>query len=133
MTADDGESGATNALPQGSGQTSPGELARLFLKLGTVAFGGPAAHIAMMEDEVVRRRGWLTSAEFLDYIGATALGANELLVLAAAGLVMAFGRRRRPLDDAPSAAAALVGAGVLQGGAATAAAAAAPFGLLAHG
>jgi chromate transporter len=49
------------------------ELAGLFLKLGTIAFGGPAAHIAMMEDEVVRRRGWLTQAEFLDYIGATNL------------------------------------------------------------
>lgn len=49
------------------------ELAGLFLKLGTTAFGGPAAHIAMMEDEVVRRRGWLTQAEFLDYLGATSL------------------------------------------------------------
>jgi chromate transporter len=48
-------------------------LAGLFLKLGTIAFGGPAAHIAMMEDEVVRRRGWLTQAEFLDYLGATNL------------------------------------------------------------
>jgi chromate transporter len=48
-------------------------LAGLFLKLGTIAFGGPAAHIAMMEDEVVRRRGWLTRAEFLDYLGATNL------------------------------------------------------------
>ena len=49
------------------------EIARLFLRLGTTAFGGPAAHIAMMEDEVVRRRGWLTRNEFLDYLGATNL------------------------------------------------------------
>lgn len=49
------------------------ELARLFLKLGTIGFGGPAAHIALMEDEVVRRRKWLTSDEFLDLIGATNL------------------------------------------------------------
>ena len=56
-----------------SGRTSLGELARLFLKIGAVAFGGPAAHIALMEDEVVRRRGWLTREEFLDYIGATNL------------------------------------------------------------
>ncbi|MES2522454.1 MAG: chromate efflux transporter [Gemmatimonadota bacterium] len=49
------------------------EIALLFLKLGTTAFGGPAAHIAMMEDEVVRRRAWLTRAQFLDYLGATNL------------------------------------------------------------
>jgi chromate transporter len=47
-----------------------GELALLFLRLGTVAFGGPAAHIAMMEDEVVRRRRWLTHEDFLDMLGA---------------------------------------------------------------
>jgi len=46
------------------------ELAVLFLRLGTVAFGGPAAHIAMMEDEVVRRRGWLSHEAFLDMVGA---------------------------------------------------------------
>ena len=45
----------------------------MFLRLGTTAFGGPAAHIAMMEDEVVRRRGWLTRDQFLDYLGATNL------------------------------------------------------------
>jgi chromate transporter len=49
------------------------EIARLFLKLGTIAFGGPAAHIAMMEDEVVRRRQWLSREQFLDYLGATNL------------------------------------------------------------
>ncbi len=49
------------------------ELAFLFLKLGTIAFGGPAAHIAMMEEEVVRHRRWLTHDEFLDLLGATNL------------------------------------------------------------
>jgi chromate transporter len=49
------------------------ELALVFFKLGSTAFGGPAAHIAMMEDEVVRRRGWLTRDTFLDYVGATNL------------------------------------------------------------
>lgn len=49
------------------------ELAALFLKLGTFGFGGPAAHYSLMEDEVVRKRGWLTSEEFLDLVGATNL------------------------------------------------------------
>ncbi|WAM25408.1 chromate efflux transporter [Myxococcus sp. NMCA1] len=53
--------------------TSLRELAVLFLRLGTFAFGGPAAHIAMMEDEVVRRRGWLSREEFVDLLGATNL------------------------------------------------------------
>lgn len=53
--------------------TRLGELARLFGKLGLTAFGGPAAHIAMMEDEVVRRRGWMTRERFLDLLGATNL------------------------------------------------------------
>ncbi|MEM9997103.1 MAG: chromate efflux transporter [Bacteroidota bacterium] len=50
-----------------------GELARLFFKLGVIGFGGPAAHIAMMEDEVVERRRWLSRQHFLDLIGATNL------------------------------------------------------------
>ena len=44
------------------------DLAVLFLKLGAIAFGGPAAHIAMMEYEVVRRRRWLSREEFLDLL-----------------------------------------------------------------
>lgn len=49
------------------------ELASLFIRLGFTAFGGPAAHIAMLHDEVVTRRGWLTEQHFLDLIGATNL------------------------------------------------------------
>jgi chromate transporter len=60
------------------------ELARLFLKLGLTAFGGPAAHVAMMEDEVVRRRGWLTREKFLDLLGASNLipgpSSTELVI-----------------------------------------------------
>jgi chromate transporter len=49
------------------------ELSILFTRLGFTAFGGPAAHIAMMHDEVVTRRSWMTDQEFLDLIGATNL------------------------------------------------------------
>jgi len=49
------------------------EIAIVFLKLGTIAFGGPAAHVALMEEEFVRRRGWLTQQEFLDRLGAANL------------------------------------------------------------
>ncbi|MBI4774693.1 MAG: chromate efflux transporter [Deltaproteobacteria bacterium] len=49
------------------------EVAALFLKLGLTGFGGPAAHIAMMHDETVKRRKWLSDQEFLDLVGATNL------------------------------------------------------------
>jgi chromate transporter len=66
MTASEHEVGS--AAP-----TTLRELAWLFGKLGFTAFGGPAAHIAMMEEEVVRRRRWMTHERFLDLIGATNL------------------------------------------------------------
>jgi chromate transporter len=47
-----------------------GELARLFTRLGATAFGGPAAHIALMRLELVQRRGWLSDQEFVDLVGA---------------------------------------------------------------
>src|SRR5437660_7944149 len=70
--------------------TALAELARLFLRLGATAFGGPAAHIALMEDEVVRHRGWLTREEFLDLLGATNLipGPNST------EMAIHIGRRR---------------------------------------
>ena len=49
------------------------EVVTLFLKLGLTAFGGPAAHISLMHDEVVKRRKWLDEQEFLDLMGATNL------------------------------------------------------------
>jgi chromate transporter len=52
---------------------SLGEIALVFLKLGTIAFGGPAAHLAIMEEEFVRRRRWITQAEFLDRLATANL------------------------------------------------------------
>jgi len=75
------------------------ELAWVFLKLGTIGFGGPAAHIALMEEEVVRRRAWLTREEFLDLLAVTHLipgpNSTEMAIhvghrrAGAAGLVVA--------------------------------------------
>lgn len=64
------KSGRAAADQAGGHHATLGELASLFFRLGTIAFGGPAAHIAMMEDEVVRRRRWLTRQRFLDMVGA---------------------------------------------------------------
>lgn len=49
------------------------EVAKLFLKLGCIGFGGPAVHIAMMEDEVVKKKKWISQQHFLDLVGATNL------------------------------------------------------------
>ncbi len=49
------------------------EIALVFLKLGTIAFGGPAAHLAMMEEEFVRRRKWITHEQFLDRLATANL------------------------------------------------------------
>ena len=72
------------------GEGELGEVARLFLKLGVVGFGGPAAHVALMREEVVTRRGWVDDREFLDLLGATNLipGPNST------ELAMHLGARR---------------------------------------
>jgi chromate transporter len=59
-------SSSQDEMPCGDSRTIRlGQLAALFLRLGATAFGGPAAHIAMMEDECVRRRNWLPNRYFL--------------------------------------------------------------------
>jgi chromate transporter len=67
------------------------EVAWLFLKLGTIAFGGPAAHVALMRDEVVRRRRWVSEQEFLDLLGVTNLipGPNSTEMAIHLGLLRA--------------------------------------------
>lgn len=62
----------TELTPQAKQQRLK-ELAIVFLKLGTIAFGGPAAHIAMMDDEVVKRRQWMSREKLLDLLGVTNL------------------------------------------------------------
>lgn len=58
-------------MAQHNGRLS--ELAKLFIKLGIIGFGGPAVHLAMMEEEVVKKRAWMTGEHFLDLVGATNL------------------------------------------------------------
>jgi chromate transporter len=59
--------------PQASEPASLREVAFLFLRLGMTAMGGPAVHVAMMEDEFVRRRRWITREKFLDLLGTVNL------------------------------------------------------------
>ena len=85
------------------------EIIRLFLKLGFVAFGGPAAHIAMMEDEVVKRRGWMDRQHFLDLVGATNLipGPNST------EMTMHVGYERGGFPGLVAAGASFIGPAVL--------------------
>jgi len=74
-------------MTEGDRRVRLGELARLFLWLGIVGFGGPAAHLALMEEQVVRRRSWLTPSEFVDLVGLTNLipGPNSTEMALAVG------------------------------------------------
>ena len=67
------------------------EIIYLFLKLGTIGFGGPAAHIALMHNEVVKRRKWIDDQRFLDLLGATQLipGPNSTEMAIHIGFVRA--------------------------------------------
>lgn len=73
-----------------SPKVSYGELARLFIRLSLVAFGGPVAHVAMAEDELVARRGWLTREHYLDLMAATNLipGPNSTEVMIHVGYTL---------------------------------------------
>jgi chromate transporter len=72
-------------LPPQEKQQRLKELAAVFLKLGTIAFGGPAAHVAMMDDEVVRRCQWMPEQRLLDLLGVTSLipgpNSTEMAIL----------------------------------------------------
>lgn len=109
------------------------ELVRLFGRLGFTAFGGPAAHIAMMHDEVVSHRGWLDDRRFLDLIGITNLipgpnstemamhvgharagwrgliAAGASFVLPAATIVLAFAWAYTEYGNTPNGEALLYG------------------------
>src|SRR5262249_29513411 len=90
---------AANSSSSQGGRKGIGEIVRSFLRLGFVAFGGPAAHIAMMEEEFVRRGEWVKRERFLGLVGAVNLlpgpSSTELAIylgqirMGIAGLVIA--------------------------------------------
>jgi chromate transporter len=95
-----------------SGPNRLAEVAGLFLKLGVIGFGGPAAHVALMRDEVVRRRGWIDDAELLDLVGATNLipGPNST------ELAIHLGHRRAGVRGLLAAGVCFIGPAVLMVG-----------------
>src|ERR1039458_2229497 len=78
-------------MPAPPKKLSLGEILRLFLWLSLIGFGGPAAHIALMEREVVERRAWLSREQFLDLVG----GCNLLPGPSSTQVAMAIGYTRR--------------------------------------
>ena len=76
----------------------------MFLRLGLTAFGGPAAHIAVMEDEIVRRRQWVSSREFLDMLSA----ANVMPGPNSTELAIHLGYRRAGMRGLLAAGAAFI-------------------------
>jgi chromate transporter len=84
------DAGAGAAPRPGSSGGTVAEVARVFFWLGAIGFGGPVAHVALMEREVVRARRWLRPDEFLDLLGLTNLipGPNS------SEMAMALGYRR---------------------------------------
>ncbi len=89
--------------------TSPRELGTLFLKLGVIGFGGPAAHIAMMRREVVQERKWFTDQQFLEMVAVTNLipGPNST------EMAMHIGARRSGVRGLVTAGAAFIVPAVL--------------------
>ena len=85
------------------------EVAGLFLKLGLLGFGGPAAHIALMRDEVVRRRGWATDREFLQLVALSNLMPGPT----STELALHLGRARRGVPGMLVAGALFIGPAAL--------------------
>lgn len=86
-------------------QASLGEVARYFIRLGFTAFGGPAAHIAMMEDDLVRGNGWLTRTQLIDAIAVGQMTPGPVFTTAAfVGYVIQAGETNNVLQGVLGAA-----------------------------
>src|SRR2546423_10060459 len=89
------------------------DLGRLFGRLSVTAFGGPAAHIALMQRELVDGRGWLTDREFLDLVGAS----NAIPGPTSTEVALYTGRRHGGIPRLILARPGFIGPGALNGGA----------------